>query len=219
MTAVIESEQALSVTLDVSPSALVAAFTNAALFCGRDKMRPILCGASVEWTPRQVRVVATDSYRLLVQEIPRDHEDDAGHDVEGERLISRDDLIMFTKQLKACDKLFLGLRSFPCLAFGDGDVTVKTAFGSFTAKTAPFDYPNWRQLGSHEVQVPGVTGVSTLVNPAFLADIGKLHHLEVNKQASVCISPAVDHLKPFGFEVSHGGAGFRMYGLLMPVRA
>lgn len=207
-------EETSTVTLDVKPSMLVAAFTNAAAWCSKESMRPVLHGASIEWTDSLVRIVATDSYRLLVQELPRNGQPGD----EGQAIVGRDDLVMFVKYLKAADKLFLGLPSFPCLLFDDRTVTCRTAFGSVSGRLIDAEFPNWRQLGSDGPVETGTAGVSTAVIPKFLADFGKLAHLNGDKNACLIIEPAETALKPFRFELKHREAGQRVYGLLMPVR-
>lgn len=195
------------------PRVLQAACKNAVLFSERSELRPVLHGALFELEKDLVRVVATDSYRLLVQEFPAEC---SGIDIRDKFIVDRDDLAAWAKvKVPANDK------RPPVLEFtGEGsDRSIVASFpgSTLTGRLVDGDFPNWRQL----VEKPSECGAPALFNPAFLADFGKLEPLSGESRArwngAVRVMLNENGLKPARFELTQQGSAC-VYGLLMPVR-
>src|SRR5215471_6955120 len=82
--------------LELKPAIFADLLNNAALFASKDGLRPILNAALFELEGNIARVVSTDSYCLLVQEVTLE-----APAIEGSFLVPRDALVSFAKQAKA----------------------------------------------------------------------------------------------------------------------
>lgn len=116
---------------------------DAALFAGalkqvvraasKDDLRPILTGVLIATTPNGVRLVATDSYRLAVRDLP-------GINVLGER----QKVLVSAKGLAEVQRLS-GDGEIE-VVLGERDVVFRTGRTEVTARLIDGDFPNYEQL-------------------------------------------------------------------------
>lgn len=99
----------------------------------RDETRPILTGILVVVEPGTLRMVATDSYRLCIREIP----------VEG--LTGEAELVVPGKAMEDVSRLIAGSEN---LSFGAAENQVVFTFGNttFVSRRIEGSFPNYRQL-------------------------------------------------------------------------
>ncbi len=99
----------------------------------RDDLRPILTGVLITTTEGGVRLVATDSYRLAVRDLP-------GVNVLGER----QKVLVSAKGLAEVQRL--GATGELEVILGERDVVFKTDTKEVSARLIDGDFPNYEQL-------------------------------------------------------------------------
>ena len=171
---------------------------------GTDEYRPLLTGILFEFEADLIRLVATDSYRLCVAEIP------VPWLLPEETAVIGGDYKALLAMLKAAKNTELTLTA------NEKDDYIFTANGaSITMTTIQGTYPDYRQLIPAEFSNEGVS-----YNPKYLSDIGKAAMLFTGETAKNCTTPVklqTDSQKPGLFRtVSHENGELQQ--LLMPVR-
>lgn len=116
--------------VDVDGSDFVGAITQVAVAASTDDARPILTGVFFEQEGRGLRLVATDSYRLAVRDLPGVESSLSGLvPVRALRELGR---TVGAPQIK--------------IAIGSREATVVSERGSLTARLVEGTFPNYRQL-------------------------------------------------------------------------
>lgn len=186
------------------------AFRNAALFASKDAYRPTIAAARLEIEQHSVKLVATDSYRLIIETVTFDT-DASNQPVDFGELagqafsIPRDVLLAIGKQVKPAKSLFV-LSIEPL----GSEIVLSVTDGSTKSEYKSLDvgrYPEYAQLDREDIG-----GAETFAcNPRFLADIGKVEAKDHDTTTPVRVY-AIDNMKPIIFTMP----GIRI--LLMPVR-
>lgn len=99
----------------------------------KDDLRPILTGVLITTTPSGIRLVATDSYRLAVRDLP-------GVNVLGDR----QKVLVAAKGLAEVQRLTASGEVEVVL--GERDVVFRTGTAEVTARLIDGDFPNYEQL-------------------------------------------------------------------------
>lgn len=214
-----EPERSTEITMELSARLLANVLRNAMAAASKDNLRPVLCAAMVQSEDGFVRVVSTDSYRLLVQEFPIEGaKPSAPFVVERESLMLIERLARSVKQPRGRNR-FTKPAQPASLSLAPGKVTFAVNGTSVESKLKiDSPYPGWDKLveGVPPKLEIGVEGKSCVVNGGFLADLAKLSPL-IDQLPTFVIQPQNDPLKPLQVEVCNRD-GYRVYALLMPVR-
>lgn len=184
---------------------LEVGLANACAFAATDGARPVLNAVLFEADELDgepaVRLVATDSYALLVETIPVDGV------LDRPTLIERKALLEVVKLAKKCRGGHEGVR----LVVAGPVATFTTRAGSVAAVVLDYDFPDYRVLlDGHKPGTPGTVSTGTWN----LARLGKLR----TTFGTPKLGPTVDvtfgetDRKPFAFEVR----GSTCHGLVMP---
>lgn len=218
-----DAEQApATVELVTRNDLLRDALKNAALFATKDGKRPILSAVQLEWGPIEgpfgldantLRLISTDSYRLLIQEIP------LGEKVAevGSFLLERDAAVSFADHLKKSLGTRVPKLEGKWLRFADRDASCSTPIGTLSGRKVEGEFPVWRSLIDGDTIEQGDACSAASFNPAFLKDLCSLIPLgDVSKREhTIMLAPTA--LKPMRVTVKCE-AGSSILAALMPVR-
>jgi len=123
-------EPDLSAAVDVDGDAFMSALTQVAVAASTDDARPILTGVFFEHEEGKLRMVATDSYRLAVRDVPAVDADLSG-----------------LVPVRALKELGRGIGSKDLrVAVGDREAIFASDRGTLTARLIEGSFPNYRQL-------------------------------------------------------------------------
>lgn len=123
-------EPDLTDAVDVDGDAFSAALTQVAVAASTDDARPILTGVFFEHEEGKLRMVATDSYRLAVRDVPAVDADLSG-----------------LVPVRALKELGRSVGSSKLrVAVGDREATFASERGTLTARLIEGSFPNYRQL-------------------------------------------------------------------------
>jgi DNA polymerase-3 subunit beta len=120
----------LTGAVEVDGDAFVAALAQVSVAASHDDARPILTGVFFENEGGALRMVATDSYRLAVKDLPSMNADLAG--------------LVPVKALREL-KRTIGAKSLK-VAIGSREATFASERGTLTARLIEGTFPNYRQL-------------------------------------------------------------------------
>lgn len=185
---------------------LLAALKNGVMMCARDEIRPVLDGIHIEIEPELLRFVSTDSYRLLVQELPTE-----GQPVSHAAILPRIAALTWIKGLT-------GLKNQNCLLTVQPAgklLMLQTEQSTFTTEPVMGEFPTWRSLlPSWELVPDGEPCTSAAYDARFLSEIGKVVPFDGPKEPHVRLFP--NGLKAMRFEVQTDTG--RIHGAQMSVR-
>lgn len=219
MTAVLENTVSAEAT-DAAPSVtigvleLLTLLTNALLFASKDGMVPVINSIRLELIDGYLNALATDRYRIGEFRFPAP-ESNAESFVF---LLSSEDAKRWITTLKALP-IPRGMMTRPIVLTIDGTHEERLAWrdGLLNEASGVFqeldgDYPKIRNLYSGEQEQKGeVYGL----NPAFLADLGKVKDLtdpKADKQVPIRFVPGANATKPMNWL-----KGEWARGLIMPM--
>lgn len=202
---------AAEVTVQIPPATLAAALRNALICASNDDLCPILTAALFEFPPNMIRIVTTDSYKLLVQEMPRDDKTAAAS-----VLVPRSVLMLWQKLLLTTPKPRKKDPLPPPATIAFTADSIEFTAGVVHAKTTPGSgaYPDWQKLVGG-AKAPTTSGCA--VNPTFLKALSGLVSLNGVTNSVLTLTPQ-DALKPLRVSLKQG-EGYKVDALLMPVRA
>lgn len=125
----------VSTTVELSPALLESAVRKVARAAGRDESRAILTGVLFSIEDEKIRLVATDSYRLAVADIPYAH----GEEVESfQAIVPAKTLEDVSRLASGADTLVIG--------FSDNQVLFQFGSTTFVSRKIEGTYPNYKQL-------------------------------------------------------------------------
>lgn len=217
---------ATEVSVTMPATTLANALKNALISTDRSGLRPVLAAALFEFPPNMIRIVSTDSYSLLVQEMPRDDKTAAAS-----VLVSRADLMMWERLLrllpkpkKPAAKSRSRWAAKPVAEIAPQMATVKATpervelnaehLGA-TAVPLSYEFPNWQKLVDAQTSTdPPTSGCA--VDATKIRALAGLVSLNGVTSPYLTLTPQ-DALKPLRLSWKQG-EGYKIEALLMPVR-
>lgn len=220
-----EPPRAAEVTIELPARLLADVLKNALVAACKDQIRPILCAAAVQCEDGFVRVVSTDSYRLLVQQFPVE-----GVKPSAQFIVDRAALTLIERLARAVKKppKGRGRRGWnpPEIAPQTATVKLSPAAVEFASNGTRVEmkakslgeYPNWQKLteGVPAKIETAQQGQSVAVNGEYLSQLANLSTL-TEQTSAVVVAPQINPLSPVRIEIVNRN-GYRVYALLMPVR-
>lgn len=148
-----------------------------------DFTRMALNAVAVESGPDGATLTATDGHRLLTVEL-------AGDFLPSTFSLTRDAVQAAVKAAKKRDAITLSLEEAVIVVDGTGDMNGARQCGVF---------PNWRHVEVARSDKPATTGPIGL-NPAYLADVGKVGQLLADDKGAGVRMQLTEELSPLRFD-------------------
>ncbi len=190
---------------------LLDAIRAAAIVRSRDTYRPAICGVLLDVTPDDgVRVVATDSYRLMTATVRDAFADPVQFVIPGDMVPALAKIVTVAQSRK----MSAGEQVRVIVTLDNHDIVATVTVGGTTTCTAGRDdgltFPNYRAL------TPEHTCEHGAYNPAYLADLGKLAQAGAFDSATPVVTVSTHPIKPSIWTITDDRLAITY--VLMPMR-